>query len=356
MATIEHINSKLNDKIIAIKKLMLEAEQHTKICSSFQRMFFEKIIEEYEFGSIQILSEYYFLDETHDFLERKSNIYHEYIRFIIRIGIVQQLDQMLHNMKLAAKKLPSQIVKKIASCENMKLRLSVKKTNGSLCEFCNRQMTFIAKESVLECPSCFAQITAKGMMILEDRDNITDKSYRKSQHQSRKHGKEWLDSLQGLENKEIPKSVIDHVLSCMQKDRIIDKSVLSCDTIRSYLSRTSTTAKYNQQIPKIRKLVTGIEPPQLTYAETELFLEYYGRVMNIYNEKKKKTNSLYCPYKIRKILEQILRGDENKQRREKFYSYIHLQLSETLIDQDRMWEEICDEIPEFEYQPTIRSL
>jgi ribosomal protein L37AE/L43A len=348
MTTIEYINSKLNEKINMTRDLVAQT-----IINSFDKIVFDKIIDEYEFGSIQILSEYYFLNcDSADYLKKKAEIFTEYTRFIIRIGILPQLDKMIEKLK----SVDNAHAKKLMECKNIKLKLSVKKTNGSLCEFCNEQMVFLAKESILECPKCFAQITAKGMMLLEDRDDITDRSHKKSQHQSRKHGKEWLDSLQGLENKDVPKHVVDHVLSCMRKDRIIDKTQLTCDNIRSYLSRSPKTAKFNQQIPKIRKLITGIEPPQLTYSETELFLEYYGRVMKIDNEKKTKTNCLYCPYYIRKILEQILKAPEDRVRRDRFFSYIHLQLSDTLIEQDNIWAQICEEIPEFEYWPTIRNL
>lgn len=322
--------------------------------------FYDKLIKNFEFGSLQILSDYYFLDEnTKDYRVKKAQIYSKYTRFVIQENIISQLNNMYLYLKclIAKTKLKSEeLTKLMYKYEQIKLKVTVQENRGIVCYYCEEPMSFISRESTLECPRCYSQKDAKGMMLSEDQNSTTDKSYKSNQYQTRRHGKIWLDSIQGLESKEIPEFVLKHVKNCMKKDRIIDLSKVTCETIRGYLSKSAKASKYNQHIPKIRKLITGIEPPQLTEAETDIFCEYFGKVTNIYNTKKTKVNCPYCPYFIYKILEHILREPIHADRRKKFFSYIHLQLPNTVTEQDKIWEMICEEIPEFVYKPTIRQL
>ncbi len=357
MTNVEGISSKINSKI----KIINELQTRCQVASIDQlSLAYQKVVENFEFGSLQILSDYYFLstDSPAD-KKKKADLLNQYIRFIIRENVVSRLNSIyahLKNIVLQYEARTPELSKLLFQYEEIKLKIVPRESRGYECSICDEQMSFISRESILECPKCFAQMDAKGMMLSEDQANIADRNHRSNQYQSRKHGKAWLDALQGLESKEIPKYVITHVRDCMRKDRIIDMSKATCSTIRGYLSKMPKTSKYNQHIPKIRKLVTGIEPPQLTEAETDLFYEYFGRVINIYNSTKKKVNCPYCPYFIYKILEHMLSDPESEDRRNRFFSYIHLQLPNTLNEQDRVWEQICKQIPEFEYKPTIRRL
>lgn len=358
MATVDGISTKINEKIGIINDLISAIRM---VCVLDKDMtIFQKTIEGFEFGSLQILSDYYFLkDESIDEKKKKSELLNKYVRFIVQENIISQLNCMYLYLRTVILKLQlktSVITKLFLKYEETKLKIAFKETRGYLCTFCDEQMSFIAKESTLECSKCFAQQDARGMMYSEDQADISEKNYKSNQYQARKHGKAWIDCLQGLESKEIPEKVLVHIKECMRKDRIIDVSKVTCNTIRGYLSKKSNMSKYNQHIPKIRKLVTGIEPPQLTEAESELFFEYYGKVINIYNTIKEKVNCPYCPYFIYKILEQILKDPIHHERKGRFFSYIHLQLSNTLNDQDKLWKSICKDIPEFAYRPTIRNL
>ena len=358
MSTVDGISTKINEKISIVNDLI--AATHSLPFLNKDFLLFQKTIEGFEFGSLQILSDYYFLkDDSIDDKKKKSELLNKFIRFIIQENIISQLNCMYLTLRaviLKSQLKSSSITKAFLKYEETKLKISVRETRGYLCNFCEEQMSFIAKESILECSKCFSQQDARGMMYSEDQANISEKNYKSNQYQARKHGKAWIDCLQGLESKEIPDRVLTHIKECMRKDRIIDVNKVTCNTIRSYLSKKPNMSKYNQHIPKIRKLVTSIEPPQLTEAESEVFFEYYGKVINIYNTIKKKVNCPYCPYFIYKILEQVLKDPAHVERKNRFFAYIHLQLSNTLNDQDKLWERICKEITEFAYKPTIRRL
>ena len=105
----------------------------------------------------------------------------------------------------------------------------------------------------------------------------------------------------------------------------------------------------------IKKIITGIAPPQLTDAELRKLYNLFNKVVGAFEETKQsdKCNTLYYPYLIYKILEYILPSDI---RKKKILECIHLQSRDTLITNDTQWEKICQLMPtDIEYTPTDRS-
>jgi len=168
-----------------------------------------------------------------------------------------------------------------------------------------------------------------------------------------KHCKIWTDRLQAKENIDIPERVVNKLKQCIKRDRIwLD--MVTCEMIRGYLKEIKET-EFNNNTALLRKLVTGKEPATFTDYELKLVYFYFGKVVQIYNRIKSDTsdNCPYHPFFIYKIVEQILK--EERIRRKEILSCIHLQSRETMIDHDRVWEQICYRMPEFEYKPTDLS-
>ena len=69
----------------------------------------------------------------------------------------------------------------------------------------------------------------------------------------------------------------------------------------------------------------------------------------IFIKPKEKSNSLYYPFLIYKIIDLIIK--DNHKKRE-LLSCIHLQSYETLIDNDKIWLQICKHNDNFVYKPT----
>ena len=116
-------------------------------------------------------------------------------------------------------------------------------------------------------------------------------------------------------------------------------------------------SKYNEHIPLIHKLITGITPPPLLESEIQILSLYFDKAINIYDQikPKDKTNCPYHPYFIYKILEQMLKKNTDRIRKIQILSYIHLQSRETLISNDITWKKICEQIQEFTYIPTDKN-
>lgn len=223
---------------------------------------------------------------------------------------------------------------------------------SDVCKFCNIVYEIEEDTSHYICGSC-GYIEKMHGAVFEDEQFFYQEGQRTKhcKYDPSKHCKFWVDRIQAKENTEIPEQVIQDIKKCMRRDKLwIDN--LNCETIRKYLKQLKQTT-FNIHVPLIKKIITGVEPPQFTDYETKLIFLYFGMVTQIFNKIKpsNKSNSLYLPYFIYKIVEHILQKS-NPSRKTEILSCIHLQSRETLIENDKLWFSICEHIPEFNQTPT----
>lgn len=223
----------------------------------------------------------------------------------------------------------------------------------SMCPTCNEPMlcTGIGEQSCSKCGCCQdAAITIIDDEGLSDTKNIKYNTYDPS-----KHCRYWLDRIQGREIADMSEieKIVQFIKEQLVLDRIKNVDYITYGLIRSYLQKNNNSS-YNEHIPLIRKLITSVSPPQLTEVELQKVNIYFMRVVKLYNTIKPSTkiNCPYHPYIIYKILEQIM---PESTRKSNLLKCIHLQSSQTLIQNDRLWQKICDHIPEFTYIPTDRN-
>jgi hypothetical protein len=225
------------------------------------------------------------------------------------------------------------------------------KTN-EICN-CGNKFEMESKTSEHICMKCGMTEKIYGI-IFEDEQLFYQEGQRTKhcRYDPTKHCKFWVDRIQARENDKIPDSLIESMRSCIIRDKIWLDS-LTCNMVRRYLKELRKTI-FNNHIPLIKKKLTGIEPPELTENELTSIYVYFNRVIQIYNviKPKEKSNSIYHPFFVYKILEQLLRSPESRKKRNEILSSIHLQSRETLIDHDLIWKEICKYVPEFDYLPT----
>lgn len=239
--------------------------------------------------------------------------------------------------------------------KKIKIHLYIEEVEPQL--ICNRcgepyKTTNIGEQSCIICGICIENV----ITIIDD-ENITNEinNNKSGSYDPSKHCREWLDRIQGREI--IDMATIDHIVNILKEqfiqERIKHNEIITYELIRIYLQKNKFSS-YNEHIPLIRKLITGISPPQLTDVEIQKIIMYFIRIVKIYNKIKptSKINCPYHPYIIYKILEQIL---EDGWRKTAILHCIHLQSSQTLILNDRIWQKICVHIPEFKYIPTDRN-
>ena len=219
---------------------------------------------------------------------------------------------------------------------------------------CGYEMVVYPNVSELRCPMCGESKQLKGM-VFEDTQFYNQEGQRSKHgcYDPTRHCKFWVLRVQAKEKTEIPKSCIEAVTRCIIRDQNTDKRKLRCLHIRLYLKETKFT-EFNDHVPLIRKIITGISPPQLTNKELRILFNFFDKSVNAFERIKPadKSNTPYYPYIIYKILDNILK---NGRRKNMILECIHLQSRDTLITNDNMWSRICYIVHGLVYKPTDRN-
>lgn len=213
----------------------------------------------------------------------------------------------------------------------------IKFTN--MCGTCNVHM-MITNVNEQSCSKCGRCQEATSYIIDEDNTSSDLKNTKCGTYDPSKHCKYWLDRIQGKEIADMSPvyDATELVRVLLNHDKIKNSDFITCELIRSYL-RKANKSSMNEHVPLIRKLITGINPPQLSEQELQKVNVYFIKIIKIYNAIKppNKINCPYHPYIIFKILEQIL---SNGSRKTSILRCIHLQSSQTLIWNDKIWYDI----------------
>jgi hypothetical protein len=373
--TIETTNNNIVIKLTALNdlaKLLRSTNIEIPTRTSTQ---LETISEEYEMGSIIILSEYFMASSAHKHeidcnekdrsLLKKNMYFNKYQSFIRNESFISKMDKIftilkksIHDSKLAADKQFIHTTYAIIKIyNNSTVNKNIKEVVYENCTDCNTKMEIDSIASELYCKNCGMCQDLYGTVFEDDQFYCQEGQRTKhATYDPAKHCRFWVERIQARETTEIPESVLQRIRECITCDKITNKNRITCIQIRRYLRRTHNT-KYNEHVPLIRKLITSIIPPQLNDHEMQLINIYFDKVIHIFDEIKppEKTNCPYHPYFIYKIIEQILKNNTHRIRKGQILACIHLQSCSTLVTNDQLWAPICDRIPEFSYIPTDRN-
>jgi len=219
---------------------------------------------------------------------------------------------------------------------------------------CGTEMRIESKTSCMICDTCGSVQIMNGTIF--DETQMTHLQGARTKHGSynpSKHCMKWLENIQAIETDELPEKVLTEVRAAMRSSRI-RPTMLTFPLVRELLHQTSNT-KYNSHASLLMKCLTGVSPPILTHDERETVLNHFRRISVCFAQMKKgkkKKNTNYIPYFIYKILEIMLRDSPaNRTRRDALLSCIHLQRQDTLINNDKTWQQICARL-NFPYRPT----
>ena len=293
-----------------------------------------------------ILSEdiYGIFDNYLEYLSNFINIYKETI-----YTILNNIDNSI-SIDLNYDKLYKKMINYINLYNKSKLIYNIDEINYDICT-CGNKMIIQANTSELLCIKCGEIHTLIGS-VFEDSQfyNQEGNRYKHGSYDPNRHCKFWIDRIQAKENTVIEDSVIEKIKNCIKKDKIENIKNISIEQFRLYLKQTNLS-KLNDHIPLIKKIITGYIPPQLNHNELHLLFNYFDKATKTYEiiKPKEKSNSLYYPFLIYKIIDLII--DDNNKKRE-LLACIHLQSYETLIDNDKIWFQICKHNDNFVYKPT----
>lgn len=218
------------------------------------------------------------------------------------------------------------------------------------CPTCNVQRTHYLNSSELKCPICGQITTIDGIPSTEYQ--MQDVPQQNTYDINRRFLK-IINEVLAKTPDDPPKSLMESIENIYKLERIPSKNLVTCATIRRWLKELNHGSKYNRLVPKIHKLFTGIQPPELLEFETNLIYNCYIKVIvAFFNLKEDEVkNSPYCRYFIYKIVSVKI---ANIKKRHEIMDRIHTQEEDTVKKNDEIWAKLCDNIDELRglYKPT----
>ncbi len=235
---------------------------------------------------------------------------------------------------------------------NIKLDFKPSEEILDYCE-CGNIMQVMPESSELVCDNCGYLYELKGT-VFNDCQFYSQESirYKHAGYEPSKHVKSWLERIQARETNTITDEQLMKIEACIKRDGITNKKRLTIESLRRYLKDSGLT-ELNEHVALIKKLITGIAPPQLSYSETQDITNSFSKAVKAYNiiRPSNKSNMLFYPYIVWKLIEMHIPDFSKKKS---LLSFIHLQGAQTLIQNDTIWAQICKITSGFVYIPTDR--
>ena len=256
-----------------------------------------------------------------------------------------------------AKRVIEKLLRELSIADSIDVEQQLVRSDYEICE-CGEKMIVAPTSSELFCPNddC-GEIRILHGTVFEDYQ-FYNQDGQKTKHGSythMRHLKFWIERIQARENKEFSKSEHGKIDHCIKRDGMLI-SEINCMVMRNYLKECKLTG-LNNHAPLLVRIKTGKVPPQLTYNETNELSIKFSKLMEYYDrlnpeETFDRQNKPYYPYFIYKILENMF----CKSSKIRILECIHLQSRETVIDNDLIYEKICDSSNgEFTFKPTDRN-
>ena len=352
-STVENISANIDTQLTSILELIniiadynLDFDDQTMLNNIKEDI--NTLINTYYTTTTNILKEYY---EASSDVTKKS-CHNQFVKAFRAFNLVGSLKRLYNNICKLRKTYDFDDVsinKYIRQFESISIDEYFETDSSDKCPKCKVVYDIEEKTAEFTCKNCGHIEKIYGIVFEDDQFFYQEGQRTKhGKYDPIKHAKFWLDRIQAKESTEIPETVINSVKRCIRRDQLWKHDV-TCEIVRVYLKQTKNT-RYNNHVALIRKIITGLEPDQLTEHEVRLTYMYFGASTQIFNKIKgdsRKNNCPYHPFFIYKIIEQILKQNSDSIRRKSILSCIHLQSRDTLIENDKLWFEICDYIPEF---------
>lgn len=240
----------------------------------------------------------------------------------------------------------------IQQFNNIKLDFKPSEEMLDYCE-CGNVMQVMAGSSEMLCDHCGYLYELKGTVFSDEQFYSQEGTrYKHAGYEPSKHCRSWLERIQARETNTITEHQIHKIEMCIKRDGITNKKRITIEQLRSYLKDSGLT-DLNEHVALLKRIITGIVPPQLSYSETQDITNSFSKAVKAYNiiRPSNKSNMLFYPFLLWKLIEQHVL-DYNK--RKSLLSFIHLQGTQTLIQNDQIWSQICNVTTGFKYRPTDR--
>lgn len=267
--------------------------------------------------------------------------------------IVQKLNEICSKLDI---KNDTPLMMLFKEYHSISLQLNVKLTDYNICRYCNIQMVIDPHRSELRCNKCSYAVFLKGTIFNEMTFYGQDGISKRGSYETSRHCKYHLDRILATKIPSIPEDVWDKIRAWIKRNNFQYLKLISCSDYRRCLKDIKETT-YNEYIPFIRQKISGVSPGHLFDHEITQLHIYFDKAVCAFNNIKsgERANLKYYPYFIYKIIEMILNEPVNHDRFKSIVECIHFQREDTIIANDKIWQEICNEVG-FAFQKTDKNL
>lgn len=358
---LEDIQHNVRNKIKILEKIIdiTIKDNHDNKKLQNHKQKFENIKKIYNRDVVVILCDYYSNTDQ----KQKQQIINNFNTMLIRNNILTYMDNISNNITkmiqdnyiiINNKYVMNQLLNKYL---RIKYNINVKKFNLEICPVCNSHVIKYPQRSELVCTKCTYNIILKGTIFDEtqfySQDGVNIKN---GNNELIRHCRYHLKRILGLGYVKVDNRLLNKIYGWIHTNNIRYPKTLKYSDYRRCLKNIRET-KHNEAIAYIKQIISGRSSGYLHHDEFDKTCIYLVKAITTYKEIFGfDCNLKYNPYFILKILPMILRSDNDKERLNEIISCIHFQEPDTIITNDKIWEKICREVPEFQFIKTNKHL
>jgi hypothetical protein len=231
------------------------------------------------------------------------------------------------------------VTESLTRAKAIEIVIATEKRNYEICS-CGTQMTVVPELSELQCEVCLQSRTIIGTVFRDDQ--FYPQEGQKTKHggyDTDRHYRFWMERLLARETKAFSDTVLENIAYVIKRDQYIRK-MLNCEQMREILKDPMVNATtLNDHAPLLVKTFGGKAPPQIDFKDWRLAATRFSKAMKYYDIVNPVSgNKPYYPYFIYKNVEEQFDDNSEKLR---LLDYIHLQSRETVVKNDKFYEQMC---------------
>ncbi len=267
-----------------------------------------------------------------------------YMRVLIGKNFIARMDALYanaHTDNIAHKKYAETPVE-----------IATKEVNYYVCE-CGGTMNVYPQHSEMRCNTCHRVQTLVGTVFT---DVATESANKRGSYETSRHCRFHLERILALHDPNIPEETYEQIRTWLRNNGKYNQlKLLKCKEYRRCLKEIKKT-EWNDDVPFIRRHISGVSPERLYQDEMSMVQLYFDIAASTYAQLNEgsKPNLKFYPYFIFKILQLVLKNDVARFR--SIAECIHFQSDDTIVANDRVWMQICENVKHFTYVKTDVNL
>jgi hypothetical protein len=340
---IEIIHQNFEIKLNIIQEILSVADNSTDA-----HIDFEAVRVDYRDQTLPLLCDYF---DTED-AKTKCDIVARYMQILISRNFIARLNDIILKLRDATKaNTDIKLHLQFKLYANTRVDTDIKRLDYKVCPECDAKMNVHPQHSELRCTKCPHTFRLKGTVFDESHLYTAEGGLAKrGAYETSRHCRYHLDRILAIKNPNLSDKVWAKIHAWLRRNNFKYLKLVTCVDYRRCLKDIKET-HYNEHIPFIRQFIGGESPERLFHHEVRLLSIYFEKAVTAFNKIKgnERANLKYYPYFIFKIIEMILTKLNDKKRLRSIVNCIHFQRNNTIVANDRLWNDICDQIDDDEF-------